>query len=111
MELSTHILDLVTGQPAKGVRVSLSFEGEPLGEAVTNDDGRCVNLLGDTPMKPGLYELVFHAGAYLKATQDALPDQPFFDDIPVRFVISGTERSYHVPLLISPYGYSTYRGS
>ncbi|RIJ32995.1 hydroxyisourate hydrolase [Henriciella mobilis] len=107
MGLSTHILDLVTGMPAKGVKVSLSIDGEPAGESVTNDDGRCTDLLGARPLKAGVYRLVFHAGDYLGRSDEP----PFFDVIPIDFTVTDTERHYHVPLLLSPFGYSTYRGS
>lgn len=111
MGLSTHILNLVSGLPASGVKVSLSYEGELIADFTTNDDGRCADMLGGEPLKTGLYSLVFFAGDYLKTAEGSDMETPFFDRIPIDFVVSDTERHYHVPLLISPYGYSTYRGS
>ncbi len=110
MTLSTHILDLVTGQPAAGVRIALLFAGAEQGNGVTDSDGRCRNLLGDAALRAGAYRLVFSAGEYLRRVHPG-NDAPFFDDIPVDFTITDTGRSYHVPLLLSPFGYSTYRGS
>jgi 5-hydroxyisourate hydrolase len=111
--LTTHVLDTARGRPAQGIAISL-YRLEPggstlLSSAVTNADGRT-----DAPVLPagsfavGQYELVFHAGDYLGA-QDAGPR--FLDDIPIRFRVSDAAAHYHVPLLLSPYGYSTYRGS
>jgi 5-hydroxyisourate hydrolase len=80
--------------------------------AKTNADGRCDGpLLADAALVAGVYELVFHAGGYLRASGVALPDPPFLDTIPIRFGIADVAAHYHVPLLVSPYGYSTYRGS
>jgi 5-hydroxyisourate hydrolase len=115
-KLTTHVLDTARGLPAGGMRIVLYRHDddrvEYLKEAVTNADGR-VNapLLEGKDMKTGIYELEFHAGAYLRASGLDLPETPFLDVIPIRFGISDTSRHYHVPLLISPYGYSTYRGS
>lgn len=114
--LTTHVLDTARGLPAAGMRIDLfRIEGEArvhLHSTVTNHDGRT-----DTPILPagqfttGVYELVFHAGAYLDAT-GALPEAPrFLDVIPIRFGMSQHDSHYHVPLLLSPFGYSTYRGS
>ena len=111
MGLSTHILDLVTGQPAAGVRVTVSLDGTPNGEAITDEDGRCPALIGEDALQAGRYELVFHVGAYLKPRRESASDALFYDDIPVQFLVSDTGRHYHVPLLLSPFGYSTYRGS
>ncbi len=105
--LTTHVLDTALGKPANGMRVELHrLDGKParITEAVTNADGRCdAPLLDGTTFRTGIYELRFHAGAYLKTTQ-------FLDLIPIRFTITD-DRHYHVPLLLSPFGYSTYRGS
>lgn len=111
--LTTHVLDIARGCPAAGIGVSLfrleAGVGRLLAKAVTNADGRT-----DAPILPaesfaaGEYELVFHAGAYLGA-QDTGP--LFLSDIPIRFGIADATAHYHVPLLLSPYGYSTYRGS
>ena len=111
MGLSTHVLDQVSGQPATGLEIDLLFEGKPLGSFATNDDGRVSDLLGATPLSTGTYTLVFSAGDYLKAAPHLDLDAPFFDRIQIDFTVSDTARHYHVPLLISPYGYSTYRGS
>jgi 5-hydroxyisourate hydrolase len=110
MSLSTHVLDLVSGQPAPGVRVKLFLDTTEIGNGVTDADGRCRELLGERPLVEGCYRLVFFAGDYFaRMHPDSAPG--FFDEIPVEFKISNTERHYHVPLLLSPYGYSTYRGS
>ncbi len=113
--LTTHVLDTARGVPAAGMRVELlriAATREPLREAVTNADGRT-----DTPMLPtsefraGVYELVFHVGAYLEATGAPAERPRFLDMVPIRFGISDETAHYHVPLLVSPFGYSTYRGS
>lgn len=79
---------------------------------VTNDDGRVDGgVLDESEFAVGLYELQFHAGDYLRIEGHALPDPAFLDVIPIRFGIADASRHYHVPLLLSPYGYSTYRGS
>ena len=111
-KLSTHVLDTAIGRPAAGLKIQL-WRIEPqerrlLKEAVTNQDGRTETpLLSGDELKPGLYELVFQVGPYfLKTTQDA-----FLQDVPVRFRILNSEENYHVPLLVSPWSYTTYRGS
>ena len=114
--LTTHVLDTARGCPAAGLRIELfSVDGEirsRLAEMVTNDDGRT-----DSPILPqdrfatGTYELVFHAGDYLRATGQGGDAPLFLDEVPIRFGMSDGEAHYHVPLLLSPYGYSTYRGS
>ncbi len=114
--LTTHVLDTARGCPAAGLRVRLyRIEGEarePLAEAVTNADGRTDSpILPKGQFAPGVYELVFEAGAYLDAL-GAPPEAPrFLGEIPIRFGISDPGAHYHVPLLLSPFGYSTYRGS
>ncbi len=115
-KLTTHVLDTAGGQPAAGVRIELfhlSAGGrEKLDEAVTNADGRCAApLLAGEAMRPGAYELVFHVADYFRSTQAALTEPAFLDQVPIRFGIAEAGAHYHVPLLISPYGYSTYRGS
>jgi len=111
--LTTHVLDLSSGEPAAGLRIELfraDTQRELLGAAHTNADGRCdAPLLEGDAFKSGLYELDFHAGAWLAERQEPAPD--FLDVIPIRFRITDTDRHYHVPLLLSAYGYSTYRGS
>jgi 5-hydroxyisourate hydrolase len=114
--LSTHVLDLSRGVPASGVRVELfHVDGDrrvPIGEAVTNRDGRTDEpLLSADPLPRGMLELVFHAGDYFRGIGAPLTDPPFLDHVVIRFGVDPAKGSYHVPLLLSPYGYSTYRGS
>jgi 5-hydroxyisourate hydrolase len=113
--LTTHVLDTALGKPATGLTVTLyRIEGQrrtELAVAVTNADGRCDKpLLEGEAFKAGEYELVFAAGAYLSSVGQALTDPPFLDTIPIRFGLTGSGH-YHVPLLLSPFAYSTYRGS
>jgi len=115
--LTTHVLDTASGRPAEGMRIDLyRIEGERrthLKTVVTNADGRVDGgplLIGDA-FAAGTYELLFRAGDYLRRAGAALPDPAFLDLVPIRFGIADTAAHYHVPLLISPYGYSTYRGS
>lgn len=111
--LTTHVLDTALGRPAEGLSLTLRDEaGAVIRESVTNDDGRCdAPLLEGAALKPGRYELTFHAGDYLRRTQTALPEIPFLEDVPIRFGVADAAAHYHVPLLLSPFGYSTYRGS
>ncbi len=113
--LTTHVLDTASGKPAAGLKIELfAAGGDPrlLKAAVTNGDGRTEGALLDGPeLKAGLYELRFHAGEYLRGSGIKLPDPAFLEVIPVRFGIAEPQGHYHVPLLLSPYGYSTYRGS
>ena len=112
--LTTHVLDTAAGAPAAGLTVELFrlTGGEArVTVARTNDDGRVEKpLLEGDALTAGVYELRFHAGDYLRARHD-LPDPAFLDVVPIRFGIAEPRAHYHVPLLISPYGYSTYRGS
>ncbi len=113
--LTTHVLDTATGRPAAGLTVALyrvsGNSHKKLKTVVTNADGRCDEpLLAGDEFRTGQYELVFFAGDYLRAGGAALPDPLFLDQVPIRFGMA-EEKHYHVPLLISPYGYSTYRGS
>ena len=108
--ISTHVLDLATGEPAAGVGVALfrlDDDGAPrlVGEHRTDADGRIRDLLSAEPMAEGDYQLAFDVGAH--------HDDPdaFFQSVAVALRIVDTDRSYHVPLLLSPYGMSTYRGS
>lgn len=107
--LTTHVLDTALGKPAAGIRIELFRDGALLAEAVTNDDGRTdAPML--TPLTVGSYELVFHAGDYLRGTGQS-GEVLFLDQIPIRFGVPDADGHYHVPLLISPFAYSTYRGS
>ncbi|MGE4611432.1 MAG: hydroxyisourate hydrolase [Paracoccaceae bacterium] len=112
--LTTHVLDTGLGKPAQGLRIELYRLGasrEKLLETATNDDGRCdAPLLDLDAFSFGEYELVFHAGDYLDSTGQDLPSPKFLNVIPLRFGIS-EDTHYHVPLLLSAFGYSTYRGS
>ncbi|MFN3937610.1 MAG: hydroxyisourate hydrolase [Gemmobacter sp.] len=114
--LTTHVLDTARGCPAAGLRIVLhrlaGGERQRIAEAVTNADGRT-----DRPILPGegfatgIYELVFFAGDYLRHSGQAGAEPLFLDEVPIRFGISDPAAHYHVPLLLSPFGYSTYRGS
>ncbi|SOH94703.1 5-hydroxyisourate hydrolase [Monaibacterium marinum] len=113
--LTTHVLDTARGCPAAGLRIDLyRIDGEArtlLKTCVTNDDGRTdEQILPADQFETGTYELVFHAGAYLDATGTPPESPRFLDMIPIRFGMSQASH-YHVPLLLSPFGYSTYRGS
>lgn len=114
--LTTHVLDTARGCPAAGVRVVLRrWDGEgveTLAEFRTNADGRCdAPILSGDEFGCGTYELLFHAGDYLRQTGQASANPLFLDKIPIRFGVSDAEAHYHVPLLLSAHGYSTYRGS
>jgi 5-hydroxyisourate hydrolase len=112
--LTTHVLDTAAGRPAAGLRIELYRQGEsqPLVVADTNDDGRVDRpLLEGNALTAGGYELRFHAGDYLRRRGASLPEPLFLDVIPVRFGIAAPDAHTHVPLLLSPFGYSTYRGS
>ncbi len=115
--LTTHVLDTAAGRPGTGIMVELFEVGETgrnlLLTAETDGDGRVQPaLLADGgPLRIGAYELHFHAGAYLAASGLPLADPPYLDLIPIRIAIAEPEAHYHVPLLLSPYAYSTYRGS
>jgi len=129
-KLSTHVLDTAQGRPAGGLKIQLwrieANEHRLLKEVVTNQDGRTETplLIGDE-LKPGLYELVFQVGPYFKDqsrrseaeaeemenTFLQIKEASFLGDVPVRFRILNSEENYHVPLLVSPWSYTTYRGS
>jgi len=113
--LTTHVLDTASGLPAAGLKIALyrvsGNSHRKVKEATTNADGRCdAPLLEGKTFQTGQYELVFFTGDYLRTSGVPLPDPPFLDQIPIRFGMA-EEKHYHVPLLLSPYGYSTYRGS
>ncbi|QCS44829.1 hydroxyisourate hydrolase [Natrinema versiforme] len=113
-ELTTHVLDTGREGPAPGVEVTLqrldeSSEAEQLAQGVTNDDGRLTEpLLTSEEMEAGTYQLLFDVGEYYRSVDD---ESSFLDTVPVRFVIAEPDEHYHVPLLLSPGGYTTYRGS
>lgn len=112
--LTTHVLDTAAGAPAAGLVIELYRLGDGetrLAAVRTNEDGRVDQpLIEGAAMTAGVYELRFHAGDYLRQRHH-LPDPAFLDVVPVRFGIAAPGAHYHVPLLLSPYGYSTYRGS
>ena len=115
--LTTHVLDVARGGPAAGVRVEL-YEFAPGGErtlvadVLTNADGRTdAPLISAGNARAGRFELVFHAGDYFRRQGVKTADPPFLDLIPIRFAIADPGAHYHVPLLVSPWSYSTYRGS
>jgi 5-hydroxyisourate hydrolase len=113
--LTTHVLDLALGRPAAGMRVELwqledSGARALLATVTTNADGRVdAPLLAGDAFRSGTYELVFYVGEYFAAGLGAAP--PFLTSVPVRFTIADLDAHYHVPLLVTPWGYSTYRGS
>jgi 5-hydroxyisourate hydrolase len=114
--LSTHVLDMANGKPASGVRIELfavdGRERRKIADAVTNADGRTdVPLMFEDTYSPGSYELLFHAGDYFRGIGTATADPPFLDAVPIRFNLAEADGHYHVPLLLSPWSYSTYRGS
>ena len=111
--LTTHVLDTARGVPAAGLRLELyALAGERtlLKSVTTNASGRT-----DEPLLPdgaaGLYELIFHVGAYFRAAKLTETQTPFLDQVPVRFAMTEAQGHYHVPLLVSPWSYTTYRGS
>lgn len=113
--LTTHVLDTARGCPAEGISIALyrvsGNSHRKIAETVTNADGRTdAPILPETKFKTGTYELIFAAGDYLRANGLASEDPLFLDHVPIRFGMS-EEAHYHVPLLLSPYGYATYRGS
>ncbi len=113
--LTTHVLDTASGRPAAGLKIALyrvsGNSHKKIKDVTTNADGRCdAPLLEGKEFKTGQYELIFFAGDYMRGAGVVLPDPAFLDQVPLRFGMS-EETHYHVPLLISPYGYSTYRGS
>ncbi|MFB5676118.1 hydroxyisourate hydrolase [Paenibacillus terreus] len=116
--ITTHVLDTGRGKPAAGVQIELyrlTADGtaELAAESSTNEDGRtAAPLLEGQGVAPGVYELRFGAGVYLKKVYElGVSEQPLWDIIPIRFRVADAEQHYHIPLLIAPGGYSTYRGS
>lgn len=115
-KLSTHVLDISSGRPGAGVAIGLfSIEGDQrtlLKSVVTNRDGRCdAPLLEGDALLVGRYELVFDAGDYFARQGTAMPSPRFIDRVTLAFGIADTTENYHVPLVVSPWSYSTYRGS
>jgi 5-hydroxyisourate hydrolase len=120
--ISTHVLDIAAGRPAEGVGVRLEHVApagpEEIARATTDSAGRIASL-GSEQVRPGTYRLVFDTGGYQArqsqqgSTDDAAmaPEVPFFPEVTVTFTIADDREHYHVPLLMSPFGYSTYRGS
>ncbi len=114
-KLTTHVLDIYSGKPGKNIKVELFFlngkDREIINSLVLNTDGRSNKPLAEEDkFKSGKYELVFYIGDYFKEIIKN-EKQPFLDDVVVRFNISNNKENYHVPLLVSPWSYSTYRGS
>jgi 5-hydroxyisourate hydrolase len=115
--LSTHVLDTVRGGPAEGVEVELFAVGRDgsrlaLLRTLTNADGRTdAPLISASAARVGTFELVFHIGAYFRRSGAHSADPPFLDVVPIRFSVADPKAHYHVPLLASPWSYSTYRGS
>jgi 5-hydroxyisourate hydrolase len=109
--ITTHVLDTSRGRPAANLKVELHRKSgedwKSIGAGVTDDNGRCNGLLGEAILAVGTYRLVFHAGPYFQAQRI----ESFYSDIPVIFEVRDARMHFHVPLLVSPFGYSTYRGS
>ena len=114
-QLTTHILDTVRGQPAVNVSLRLyrlGGEKHQLAQRFTNQDGRCDQpLLAGSDFVCGQYEIVFYVGDYFRCLGLQLPEPAFLDDIVLRFGIADVTQDYHVPLLVSPWSYTTYRGN
>ena len=110
-KLTTHVLDTAQGKPAAGLRIEV-WRDSLIKTIITNVDGRAeAPILEGSDFKNGQYELRFHAGDYLRAQGLKLSEPLFLDVIPIRFGIADASQHFHVPLLLSPFGYSTYRGS
>jgi 5-hydroxyisourate hydrolase len=111
-KLTTHVLDTAKGTPAQGLKIDVVKGSEILKTLVTNVDGRIdTPILEASEFETGIYELRFHAGDYLRKSAITFVEPPFLDIIPIRFGVSDAAQHLHVPLLLSPFGYSTYRGS
>ena len=106
--LSTHVLDTTHGTPAQGLAIRLLQGAETLFSGVTNEDGRCPGI---DPVAQGTYRLEFSVADYFRGKGITLPEPPFLDVVGIDFGIADGGGHYHVPLLVSPFGYSTYRGS
>jgi 5-hydroxyisourate hydrolase len=108
--LSTHVLDTMHGRPAAGLTLVLSGPDGEIARGITNADGRCPDLVHGA-LAPGRYTIRFSVADYFRSLGVALPDPPFLDEVIVAFGIAADGGHYHVPLLVSPFAYSTYRGS
>lgn len=108
--LSTHVLDTMHGRPAAGMALTLSGPHGEIARGMTNADGRCPDLVQGT-LAAGRYALRFAVAAYFRQAGVTLPDPPFLDEVTVDFGVAADGGHYHVPLLVSPFSYSTYRGS
>ena len=108
--LSTHVLDTMHGRPAAGMAVVLSGAEREIARATTNGDGRCPDLVQGV-LGAGRYTLRFGVADYFRGLGVALPDPPFLDEVTIAFGVAADGGHYHVPLLVSPFAYSTYRGS
>ena len=111
-QITTHILDVSTGRPAAGVEVGLQVEGgdgqwNVIGRGLTDDDGRQKELMNEADLQSGNYRLTFAVGGYFKRSQRPC----FYENVEITFKVEDASEHYHVPLLLSPFGYSTYRGS
>ena len=114
-KLTTHVLDIYSGKPGKGIKVDLYYfnkeQKNKINSIILNSDGRSEQALAEGGnFKEGKYELVFFVGEYFKKITDT-SKVPFLDDVVIKFGVSNIEEHYHVPLLVSPWSYSTYRGS
>jgi 5-hydroxyisourate hydrolase len=107
---STHVLDTMHGRPAAGLAVALSGPHGEIGRGTTNEDGRCPGLAPEG-LTPGRYALHFAVADYFRSAGVDLPTPPFLDEVTIHFGIAEDGGHYHVPLLVSPFAYSTYRGS
>ena len=119
-KLTTHVLNIASGIPAAGMRIELRAgtaaaalaDMRLIGAAQTDADGRCAApLLQGAALGVGRYSLTFHVAAYFRALGQHLPEPAFLDEVVIAFGIADPQQNYHVPLLVSPWGYSTYRGS
>jgi 5-hydroxyisourate hydrolase len=114
-KLTTHVLNIASGTPAAGMRIELRVlngGSAPLSEWETNADGRCAApLLQGSELRSGRYSLTFHVAAYFRSLGLTLADPPFLDEVVIAFGVADATQNHHVPLLVSPWSYSTYRGS